>query len=103
MPGSPDGAMVDWPGVPLVLLKHHGGFVVYAEVGRRGDYCPDEDDDLAELIEADLAQMALEYREPEETAWISTIDDGDLARTCGHVAAMAAIVAQQLHASTAQL
>lgn len=97
------GAIVDWPGCPLVIAVDQGGLVVRAEVGCRGDYCPDADEDLDTYIEADLSGLRLEYTEPSEVAWLISHDRGDLREACERVAQLAPTVAQQLRDSPAEL
>lgn len=92
------GAIVDWPGCPLVIVATPDGPLVRAHVASGGDYCPDVDDDLDDLIEAELGDLRLEYLEPAEVAWIAGQDQGDLREICDRVATHARIVAAQLSA-----
>ena len=98
------GAMVDWPGCPLlVMFDRPGTLTVRAHVGSRGDYCPDVDDDLADYIDAELGDLRLEYVEPAEVAWLIGDDHGDLRETCERVATLAPTIAEQLRESAAEL
>ena len=99
------GAIVDWPGCPLVITQEPDGLAVHAEVGRGGDYCPDMDVDLAGLIDLPLLdEFRLEYREPEEVAWLVGRDRGNLREICHEVAALAWMtIAWQLSVSEAML
>jgi hypothetical protein len=102
--GTPEsGAIVDWPGWPLVIAKKPDGLHVHAEVGLRGDYCPDVDDDLEDVIELDLGDLRLEYREPDEVAWLVGQDRGDLCELCDRIAALAPTVATRLRGCWAEL
>ena len=98
------GAMVDWPGCPLlVTFDTPGTLTVRAHVGSRGDYRPGVDDDIADYIDAELGDLRLEYVEPAEVAWLIGDDHGDLRETCERVATLAPTIAEQLRESAAEL
>ena len=90
------GAFVDWPGCPLIVEHGAGRMTVRAHVGSGGDYCPDADADLDEIVDAALGDLRLEYREPAEVAWLIGDDAGDLREICERVASLAPIVAREL-------
>jgi GTP pyrophosphokinase len=92
------GAIVDWPGCPLVITKEPSGLVVHAEVGRlcEVDYEPGDDEGLDTYIDVELGDLRLEYREPSEVAWLISDDAGDLRRTCETIAELAPIVASRM-------
>ncbi|MEJ7787348.1 MAG: hypothetical protein WKF96_21300 [Solirubrobacteraceae bacterium] len=98
------GAIVDWPGCPLVVAgAGEGSVVVRAQVGCRGDFCPGADANLDMYIEAELGDLKLEYREPDEVAWLICTDRGDLREACKSVASRVAHVTEQLRDSDAEL
>ena len=94
--GDGVGAIVDWPGCPLIVRADPGALLVCAHVGSGGDYCPDADDDLEELIATELGELWLEYVEPDEVAWLIAEDHGDLREACDRVAGAAAAIAAEL-------
>ncbi len=93
---SSRGALVDWPGCPLVVRFEPRALLVCAHVGSGGDYCPDVDADLEDLIATDLGGLRLEYVEPAEVAWLVAEDQGDLREACERVVGAAAPVAAEL-------
>lgn len=97
--GDEVGAIVDWPGCPLIVRAEPGALLVYAHVGSGGDYCPDADDDLEDLITTELGELRLEYVEPDEVAWLLAEDQGDLLETCERVAVAGPRVATELGAA----
>jgi len=94
--GDEVGAIVDWPGCPLVVRAEPGALLVCAHVGSGGDYCPDADEDLDDLIETELGDLRLEYVEPDEVAWLVAEDQGDLREACERVARAAQSIAAEL-------
>lgn len=92
------GAMIDWPGCPLVVHKEAGGLVVRAEVGRRclADYEEGDIDGLDTYVDVDLGDLRLEYREPSEVAWLVGEDRGDLRDVCERVARLAPTAAGRM-------
>lgn len=97
------GAIVDWPRSPLVIRNEGAAILVCAHVGSGGDYCPDADDDLDELVTTDLRDLRLEYVEPDEVAWLIAEDHGDLREACERVARAAAPVAAELREAISDL
>lgn len=92
------GAMIDWPGCPLIVDKHAGGMAVRAEVGSEClvDYEEGDLEGLETYVDIDLVDLRLEYREPFEVAWLVADDHGDLRDVCDRVARLALIVAQRM-------
>jgi hypothetical protein len=92
------GAMIDWPGCPLVVDKHAGGMTVRAEVGSEclADYEEGDLEGLETYVDVDLGDLRLEYRERFEVAWLVGNDNGDLGAVCEKVARLAPIVAQRM-------
>jgi hypothetical protein len=97
------GGIVDWAGCPVVIAAGPNGIAVRAQVGVRGDYCPDVDGDLADYVDAELGDLRLEYVEPAEVAWLICDDRGDLRESCDRVAALVPTVVEQLRESAAEL
>jgi GTP pyrophosphokinase len=99
--GSQSGGMVDWPGRPLTITKESEGLVVHADVGRRGNFYPE--DDPNDLIEADIGDLWLDWDDDAEVAWLRGRDRGHLREMCDRVASLAPRVAQELADSEAAL
>ena len=93
-PQGDAGAIVDWPGCPLVVETGGTGLVVRAHVGSGGD--ADAGDDLDRAVSAELGDLRVRYVEPAEQAWLVGEDRGDLREICVRVAALAPVVAEQL-------
>lgn len=96
---SPEtGATIDWPELPLIVVKQPGGLVVHAEVGRQClcDYEPGDLDGLETFIEMDLGDTRLEYNDASEVAWLVGDDQGDLREACENIARLAPAVAEQM-------
>ena len=63
-PQGDAGAIVDWPGCPLVVETGGTGLVVRAHVGSGGD--ADAGDDLDRAVSAELGDLRVRYVEPAE-------------------------------------
>ena len=74
--------MVDWPGCLLVVTIAAAGLTVRAEVGCRVRRLRKATDGLGDVIDVDLGDLRLEYREPFEVAWLIGEDHGDLREAC---------------------
>lgn len=90
------GAIIDWPGWPLIVDFTGNGPVVRAEVGIGGDYCSDADPDLDEYLDHDLEGATLSYDMNIERAWLTCRSEGDLHEACERVARLAPGVAAGL-------
>jgi hypothetical protein len=92
------GAIVDWPGCPLVITKAPDGMLVRADVDSVcvADYEPGDDEGLDTFIDVSLGDLRLEYHDGTDVAWLVAADDGHLREACEKVARLAPTVSRAL-------